>query len=158
MSQFKRAARSLVETRSESFRSVHGEAESRQRLEEALRRAHVSRPWPFQEAWHVEDGAPVLTVTYSPAAWTRPFLNATSLVFVALVAASAWLVMKTEAGALRFLLPLFTALAVLAFPLVSLGMASSREARESRIRRAIRAALQDADEAYPPPQRWADEA
>jgi len=48
-------------------------------------------------------------------------------------------------------------LAFLGMPFVILGLASHQDARESRIARAIRVALQDEDEKFPPPQRWADE-
>ena len=65
--------------------------------------------------------------------------------------------MKSENAALRFLLPLVTILAVIGFPFVTLALASNREALESRVRRAIRAALVDEDEKFPPRQRWADE-
>jgi hypothetical protein len=48
-------------------------------------------------------------------------------------------------------------LCILGLPLLTLALNSQREALESRIRRAIRVALLDADEAYPPRQRWPDE-
>jgi hypothetical protein len=101
---------------------------------------------PFESTWSDIDGLAVLTVTFKPSKSVRHFLDATSVVFMLLVAASAYVILRTEEGALRFLLPLFTGLAVLALPFVTLGIASSREALESRVRRAIKAALVD-DEA-----------
>ena len=54
-------------------------------------------------------------------------------------------------------MPGFTLLCILAMPILTLALNSQREALESRIRRAIRVALLDADAGYPPRQRWADE-
>jgi hypothetical protein len=65
--------------------------------------------------------------------------------------------MTVHEGALRLLLPGFTVLCILALPILTLALNSQREAHESRIRRAIRQALLDADPAFPPPHRWADE-
>jgi hypothetical protein len=52
---------------------------------------------------------------------------------------------------------MFTALAMFAMPLAVNAISSQREAEESRLARAIRAALRDESAAYPPQQRWADE-
>jgi len=60
-------------------------------------------------------------------------------------------------GTTAFLVPMITVLAVLGLPFLVLGLASQREADESRIRKAIRVALMDEEEAFPPMQRWADE-
>jgi hypothetical protein len=157
MSDMKRAAASLVARRSESFESHHGIEASKHRLEAALDRAGIRRPWPFLERWSEREGRVVLDVTYEPSPRAQRFLKLSSIAFVALVWASAWALMKSESAALRFLLPLVTVLAILGFPMVSLALASNRDALESRIRRAIRVALVDADEKFPPAQRWADE-
>jgi hypothetical protein len=158
MSDMKRAAASLVERRSESFESHHGLEASKHRLEAALARAGIEKPWPFVEAWSERDGHAALDVTYEPSKRAQRFLELSSIAFVGLIWASAWALMKSENAALRFLLPLATVLAVLGFPMVSLALASNRDALESRIRRAIRTALLDADEKFPPAQRWADES
>ena len=64
---------------------------------------------------------------------------------------------EIERGPAQFMLPLFTVLAILGLPFVALGLASQRDAAESRLRRAIRVALLDEAERLPPPQRWEDE-
>jgi hypothetical protein len=84
-------------------------------------------------------------------------LRAASIGLFLLVAGSAYVLMTKRQGSVHFLLPLFTLLAILGLPLVTLAFNSHREAHESRIRRAIRVALLDADAAFPPRQRWADE-
>ena len=155
MSEMKRAAASLVERRSERFESVHDAATSKARLDAALDRAHVPRPWPFETRW--SDSPVALEVTHAPSRTSRAFLNLASISFVLLAWGSGWALMKSDNEALRFLLPLATVMLVLAFPFVTLAMASHRSALEARVRKAVRAALQDGDEDYPPAQRWADE-
>lgn len=157
MSEMRRAARSLVERRSERFESRHDLATSRQRLDAALHRARIERDATFELAWSEADGKAVLDAHFLPTRRTRRFLQMLSIGMVALVALSAWVVMRPGEGAQRFLLPLFTVLAILALPFVTLGLASSRAAQEARIRRAIAVALLDQEERFPPPQRWADE-
>ena len=153
----RKAAASLVEARHERFESRHDLAASRERMERALDRARIETPWPFAAAWSEAEGRAILDVTFAPSPGAQWFLKLASAAFVALAAASAWAVMRSEVEATRFLLPMITVLAVLGFPFVTLAMASSREARESRVRRALRAALLDADEAFPPARRWDDE-
>ena len=152
----RKAAASLVEVRHQRFESRHDLATSRERMARALERARVETPWPFATAWSEADGRAILDVTYSPSPAAQWFLKLASTGFIALLAASAWAVMRAEAETTRFLVPMVTVLAVLGFPLVTLAMASSRAARESRVQRALRAALLDADEAYPPAKRWDD--
>jgi hypothetical protein len=68
-------------------------------------------------------------------------------VLVALIASSVWAVMAaSEEGALAFLVPLVTMLAILAFPFAVVAMGSQREAEEARIARAIKRALMDEGE------------
>jgi hypothetical protein len=157
MSEMKRAAASLVERRTERFASRHDLAQSKSRLEVALERARIARPWPFIASWSEEAGVVMLETIHEPSRGARRFLELASLAFVVLVGSSAWALMKAEESALRFLLPMITVLAVLGFPIVTLAVASQRAALDSRIRKAIRVALVDEDEAFPPPQRWADE-
>ena len=157
MSEMKRAAASLVARRTERFESRHALDESKSRLEAALSRARIPRPWPFAEAWSEAQGRAVLEATYEPSPRAHAFLKSASLGFVLLVAASAWALTNSDSAALRFLLPLATVLAILGFPFVTLALASNRDALESRIRKAIRVALLDEDDKLPPPQRWADE-
>ena len=142
----RRAARALVERRTERFESRHDLATSRQRLAQALERARLAPSRTFEARWLEEDTGVILEAHFLPSRRTLAMLHGLSLAMVALVALCAWVLMKSDEGALRFLLPLFTGLTVLALPLVSLGLASSREAVESRIRKAIRVALLDEDE------------
>ena len=146
VSETKRAARSLVESRHERFESHYDLATSRERVAAALQRAQVVAPWPFAEAWTEAQGRAVLELTYPPSASAQRFLRGMSIAFVLLIGASAWAIMAEDSGALRFLLPLSTVLAVLGFPFVTLAIASTRDARESRIRRAVKAALAAPDE------------
>ena len=157
MSDMRRAAASLVERRTERIDSRHGLEESKARFEAALERAKVPAPRPFVAQWHEGEAGPVLELVYEPSRSTRRFLTLCSLAFLAAIAQSAWLLATTDEGALRFLLPLVTVLAVLGFPFVALALASQREAMQARVRRAANVALQDEEEAFPRPQRWADE-
>jgi hypothetical protein len=156
MSEMKRAARALVETRTERFESRHPLGESQARLQAALARMGVERSSVFVPRWSEEGGRAVLEARFEPPPRTLRLLQGFSLGMVLLVAASAWVVVTKE-GPLGFALALFTVLAVLAMPLVALGLGSQREAHESRLRRAIRTALLDEPERMPPAQRWEDE-
>ena len=155
MSEMKRAAASLVQRRTERFETKLDARTAQARFESSLDRSRIPRPWPFAARW--TESPLALEIDYAPSTAARAFLHAASIAFVLLVGASAWALAKSDSEALRFLLPLATGLLVLAFPFVSLAMASNRAAMEARIRKAIRVALQDEDAGYPPPQRWADE-
>ena len=157
MSEMKRAGRALVESRTERFESVHSLEESRARLAAAMARAKIVAGGSFAPAWHEEKGRAVLEAKFLPPRGTQALLRGISIVLTVLVAASVYAVMRFPAGALRFLLPAFTILSILALPIVTLALNSQREAHESRIRRAIREALADQDPRFPPPHRWADE-
>lgn len=156
MSEMRRAARALVETRTERFESPHGLDASKARLARARERIgdHPATLAAFD--WSEADGRALLDVRFAPPPRTHRMLKLFSAAMAALVAASAWAIAMEE-GTLRFLLPLFTVLAILAVPFVALGLGSQRAAEESRIARAIRAALRDEDEKLPAPQRWEDE-
>ena len=156
MSELRRAARALVETRSERFESHYGPAESKSRLEAALARMGVERSTVLLPGWSEAGGKAVLEARFEPPARTLATLKGLSAAMALAVAASVWAVVALD-GALQFLLPLFTALAILALPFVALGLASQREAQEARLRRAIRTALLDEPERLPAQQRWEDE-
>lgn len=156
MSEMKRVARALVEVRSERFESRHALAPSQARLAEALARARAGGSTVFTSAWSEEGGRVALDARFAPPTGTQRLLKVLSIGMALAVAASVWAI-ATQAGALRFLLPLSTALAILALPFVALGLGSQREAEEARIRKAIRVALLDEEERLPPRQRWADE-
>jgi hypothetical protein len=156
LSELRRAARSLSETRTERFESRHGLAESKARLDDAIKRIGEDGPTILTPAWREESGRAVLEATFAPPARTQRMLKALSLGMALAVALSAWFV-ATQEGPAQFVLPLFTVLAILGLPFVALGLASQRDAAESRLRRAIRVALLDEAERLPPQQRWEDE-
>jgi len=144
MSEMRRVARALVETRTERFESTHRLEDSKARLARALERVGDHPATLATLAWGESDGRPVLDVRFAPPPRIPRLLKLLSGAMAGLVAASAWAI-AMEDGALRFLLPLFTGLAILAVPLVALGLGSQRAADESRIARAIRTALRDED-------------
>ena len=145
-SETSRIAKALVASRDETFASPHSREDSEARVAAALAPIAPKR-LAFERRWREDGAGLVLDATYRPAPATRRFLQATSLALVALIASSVWAVMAaTEEGALAFLVPLMTVLAILAFPLVVVAMGSQREAEEARIARAIRRALRDEDE------------
>ena len=156
-SEMRRAAQALVEHRTETFESRHPLEESRSRFDAAIAALDLGGDARFDREWKTGGGKVLLEARFRPAAHVRWMLNAGSIALSLLVAASAWLIFAAGEGALRFLVPLFTALAILGFPLVALALSSQREARESRIRRAIRKALLDEDERYPPAKKWNDD-
>lgn len=157
MSEMRRAARALVARRTESFESVHGLAASRERLDRALERAGITPGSTFAAAWREADGKAILDATFNPARHVQWVLRSLSIAMFALLGLTAWLLVRPAGGAERFLVPLFAVLSILGLPFVTLAMSSSRDARESRIRRAIRIALKDEEEAFPPRQKWSDE-
>lgn len=153
MSEMRKAARSLVERRTESFESRHDERASRERLALALQRARLSPDARFQVDWREVDGGTVLDATFAPARGTITLLHGLSIAMVALIALAIWILRQPGEGPARFLVPMSAVLSVLALPFVTLALSSARAAREARIRRAIKAALLDADDAYPQPHR-----
>jgi hypothetical protein len=157
MSEMRRAARALVERRVESFESAYDEATSRARLEHELERAGVRAGGTFRTEWRRSGAKAVLEATFLPSPRMLWLLRGLSLAMVALIALTVWVLMRPGEGPERFLLPLFAVLTVLALPFVTLGMSSARAAREARLSKAIRVALQDAANAFPQRQKWADE-
>jgi hypothetical protein len=157
MSEMRRAAAALVERRTERFESRHGLEASQRRLGKALERAALATGPTFAIAWSQENGTTILEATFLPSRRTRALLQTLSLAMLALVALSAWVITQGQAGAERFLVPLFTVLAIVGLPLATLGLASSRAAREASIRKAIRVALQDEEPRFPPQHKWPDE-
>jgi hypothetical protein len=158
MSEMRRAARSLVEHRTERFESRHPLDESQSRLDAGIQRLGLKGSTRFDPAWTTADGKAVLDAHFRPARHIQSMLTVSSLVMSALIVSSIWLVISAEEGmALKFLVPLFTVLATLAFPFVALALNSNRESEESRIRKAIRVALLDEIEKLPPAKKWDDE-
>lgn len=142
MSEMRRAAAGLLERRVERFPSRYSLEESRLRVDDALARSHHHDLASFVPEWIVEDGRVTLQATFEPARSTPLLLRVTSLVFAMMVGASAWVLLSAEDHeALRFLLPLATALGMLGFPFVTLALASTRAAREAQVRRAVRRAI-----------------
>jgi hypothetical protein len=164
MSESRRLARSLVEPEAITLESRYGRAESIERLRHAAgafrtelegeRVTIVADHARLEARW--EGGAQDLRLEgqFVPGRTTRFALYGMSLVMTLLMAASAWLLLATEVGTARFLVPLFTVLAVLALPFVFTGMASVAEADRSRIRKALRVALQDEEARY---RKWEQE-
>jgi hypothetical protein len=157
-SEMRRSAKALVEHRRESFESRHGVEESKSRLAAALHAARLADVARFTATWRSEGERAILDAHFAPSPRTRRFLHAASVVMLLLVVSSFWaLGWAAEDRALKFLVPMLTGLAILGFPFVALGLASQREAEESRIRKAIRVALLDEAQKLPAPQRWKDE-
>ena len=145
-SETSRIAKALVANRSQTFASRHSRADSEARLAGALASVAPKR-LVFESRWRDEPAGLVLDASYGPAPGIKRFLQVTSLVLVALVASSVWVVMAAsrEVDALAFLVPLMTVLAILAFPMMVVAIGSQREAEEARIAKAIRRALTDED-------------
>jgi hypothetical protein len=157
-SEMRRSAKALVASRTQAFESLHDEAASRERLAKAVASVGRLRFTVHTGAWKQAGGMAIYEATFAPTARVQVFLQALALGIFVLVAASAWVLYSPqESAALKFALPMFTVLAMFAMPLVVNAISSQREAEESRLARAIRAALRDESAAYPPQQRWADE-
>jgi hypothetical protein len=157
MSEMRRAAKALVERKSETFESRYTLAESKARLEPAIAALRLGGATQFRPHWKSAGDKVLLEAEFLPSRRILRVLKVSSFVLMMLIVVSVWAAVSSEEGALRFLVPLFTVLAILAFPFVALALSSNREAEESRIRRAIRKALLDADDKFPQRQHWDDE-
>jgi hypothetical protein len=152
------AARSLVEVRGERFESRHGLEDSRARYERAVQASRPAGTVVLRPEWQEEQGHAVLQLGLAPPPATLRLLKALSIGMALLVASSiAVIVLPQVTGAVTFLLPLLTGLAVLGFPMLALALSSNREAEEARLRKALRVELQDAEARLPPQQKWKDE-
>ena len=141
MSEMRRMAKMLVESRSEAFQSRYPREESARRLAAAIA-GFAPRGMAFTTAWRDEPAATFLDVSFAPSRATRVFLNTAALVLTLMLGATLWsLLAPGEAPAARVPVILATILAVLAFPFVVLAYASRREAEEATLRRKIRRAL-----------------
>ena len=125
------------------------------RLDAALAKI-PERERGFKAAWSGNGEAAVLSATFAPSPATQRYLGLLSvgMAFIVLLAALSWFFADR---AFAWMITITAVLAFLGFPFVILGMASHQDAREARIRRAIRVALKDEDPELPPQQRWADE-
>jgi hypothetical protein len=145
-SETRRAAQGLVARRSERFESRHSLDESRARLERQLARADVRGAVHFTTRWSSQAERAVLEAEFAPARSTQGLLRGLSLCMALLVGASAWAIFSTQdSPVLRYLLPIFTLLAILGVPLAATGLGSHRQAEEARILKAIRLALLEED-------------
>lgn len=143
-SEMRRYAGALVERHSETFESRHPLEESRARLASAFEREPAARSAQFRATWRSDAGRAILVAEFAPSPRVQRLLKLVSAAMMLMVAASAWLLLSPgDARTLRFLVPMFTVLAILGVPLVAVALGSQREADESRIRKAIRAALLD---------------
>jgi hypothetical protein len=157
-SEAQRAARALVEHRVERFESRHPPAESEARLRDALARARLEGRVLLKPTWSTNEGKAVLDAAFAPPRRVSTILKSLSTALTLLVLATVWaFVAPGVDAATQWLLGLFTFFATLTLPWVFIAMGSSRLAEESRIRRAIRAALMDEEEALPPAKKWEDE-
>ena len=151
-SEMRRVAQALVATRSESFESCYPLQESMARVKAALDSLHPRR-LRLESAWTEEPAGVRLEARFVPASGTRTILSSTSALLTLLIAASAWAIATADAdGSARFLVPLVTAFAILAFPLLVVALGSQREAEEARLRKSIRSALAAEEELSPPPR------
>lgn len=157
MSETKRISTALVGHHTKRFESRHDLAQSQARLGQSLAGARLEGRVVFTPSWKTEGGVTVLDAGFGPPEKTLRFVKVMSIAITALIVATVWGAVTSSEPALAWLLPIFTALTVLAFPFVFVAMGSNREAEESRIRKAIRVALVDEDPAYPPQQKWKDE-
>ena len=157
-SETRRAAQALIETRVERFESRHSLEASKARLAETLARARPEGRVDFTTRWADEDGKPVLEATFAPPRRVGRFLKATSIATTLLVAVTVWAMVSNDASpGMAWLLGLSTAFTILALPFVYVAMGSTRAAEESRLLRAIRAALMDEEEKLPPMKKWDDD-
>jgi hypothetical protein len=151
-SEMRRVAKALVESRSEAFATRYSRDESMRRVASALAK-RMPRLATVETAWKDEAEGLRLDVSFRPARVVGRLLGATSITLVLMIAASAWTLFSAEEPtALKFLVPLVTALGVLGFPILVVALGSQREAEEARLIRAIRHALLDEDE-FPKPIR-----
>ena len=157
-SETRRAAQALIETRVERFESRHPLEVSQARLAETLARARPEGRVDFSTRWTNDGGKAVLEATFAPPRRVGRFLQATSIAMTLLVAATVWAMVSDDASpGMAWLLGLSTAFTVFALPFVYVAMGSTRAAEESRLLRAIRAALQDEEEKLPPIKKWDDD-
>ena len=166
MSETRRLARSLVEAEPLTMDSRHSRAESIERLRTA---AHAFRATlqgdrveiaaddaAFVGHWEGGAGDLRLVGELRPPRRNRITLAILSMtLFAILVAAvAAWFSGRTHE---RWLMPIIAVLATLFMPYFVIGMASHGESDRARIRKALRVALADEEEGFPPARKWDDE-
>ena len=157
-SETRRAARALVERRTDRFESRHPLGESQARLKDTLSRARLEGRVIFTPEWKSEGDAAILEAHFAPPARVDRVLKTTSIAMTLLVAATIWALASDDSSpAVAWLTALTTAFAILALPFVYVAMGSSRLAEEGRIQRAIRAALLDEEERLPAAKKWEEE-
>lgn len=157
-SQMRHATRQLLERRVEAIESPAPDEAMRERVRRAIENAGPLRAVRLHGEWREEDERWSYEAVFAPAPRNAIVLQGLSLALAMLLIGSAWvLAFASGAKALRFLLPFFTLLGMVALPLVVHALASQRGAEESRVTRSIRAALEGTKESFPPQQRWADE-
>ena len=145
-SEMRRMAHALIAHRAESFASRHGREESELRLKSAMAGIRPRR-LRFESRWSEAPSGLSLLVEFHPAARTQRMLQASSVMLVALIAASGWALFSGQVErTLAFILALATVLWILALPLVVAAFGAQREAEEASIRRALKRALTDEDE------------
>lgn len=141
MSEMRRIAKALVAERKESFTSAYPRDESAARVAKAID-GFAAKRMSYEARWRDGAEVPTLDITTRSSRSTDVMLKSGSIVLTLLIASSVWAIFSADAdGALAFLVPLTTALAILAFPFVVVAAGSAREAEEARLIRAIKKAL-----------------
>ena len=167
MSETRRLARSLVEAEPLALDSRHSRAESIERLRAASRsfratldgdRVEIAaKDAAFAGRW--EGGADDLRLVGEllPPRRNRIILTGLSIMLLAIVAVAVLAWFSGAGSHQRWLMPIIAVLAVLFMPYFIIGMASHGESDRARIRKALRMALADEDEGFPPARKWDDE-
>ena len=166
MSESRRLARSLVEPEPLEMKSRYPRHESIERVRRSTRAftatmegdrvSIVAQGARLDARWEDAMDTVKLVGEFRPGRRMGIALQVLSLVFLVLVAASGYVVWRTDTGAARFLIPLLTVLGVLALPFIVTGMASTGEADRASIRKALRVALLDEEERLRA-KKWDDE-
>lgn len=150
------AALGAIVTQSGKRAAVRGVVTAERVVLEFGRRLGERSQCSFEGAWIDEGNAVRLDGAFVPVGRTRRFLSSMSLVMSLLIIASLWAIFSPNQDAtMKVLVPIFTALSILAFPYVVVAMASHREVEEMAIAKVVGMALapeQEAD-ARPPDRR-----
>jgi hypothetical protein len=159
-SEMRRAAQALVESHPQDFRNEYSVDEAasilaRQLAEgtlgegysgEATRQRVIIRradgDTTFEGAWKTAEEGSILEGAFPPPRGTQRLLQALALGLALLFGMTAWAFLSGQESPVKVSAAVFTALVVLAFPYVILGLSSQRSGREAALARRIQRALQ----------------
>jgi hypothetical protein len=156
-SEFRRAARSLVEPHAKSIESDYPIEEAVALLNAAiadgtlaghvsLERVELRAPGRGAEAfiaqWKSDAEGARLEGEFPTPSGTQRWLRAVAMGLTALIATTAWAVFTDSSIAMRAPIGFFTLFAILAFPYGIVAMSSQRDAREAALTKTLRKALQ----------------